>query len=125
MIKNCYCGSISPFEMCCEPLIKGVEKAVTAEGLMRSRYSAFATHAVAYLVVTTHKAERSSTLKEEILLWATSNRWQKLELIKITATTVEFKAYFFDCNMKLQLHHELSTFVKEDGLWYYVDGIFL
>jgi SEC-C motif-containing protein len=32
--------------------------------------------------------------KEDILAWARSNDWQKLEVLKSTDNTVEFKAYF-------------------------------
>lgn len=124
MEKKCYCGSINFFELCCKPLLNGLAKAPTAELLMRSRYSAFATHAADYLVATTHSAERSSNLKEEVLQWAISNQWQKLEVIEATETTVEFKAYFLDRNKMPQQHHEMSTFIQEQGLWYYVEGTF-
>lgn len=124
MITNCYCGANATFELCCAPFLNGVKKAPSAERLMRSRYSAFATHAADYLVATTHSSERSYHDKEDILLWATSNQWLKLEIIKATLTTVEFKAYFLDKNKMPQLHHELSTFVEEEGVWFYVDGTF-
>ncbi|WP_236353540.1 YchJ family protein [Flavobacterium seoulense] len=99
-----------------------MEKAPTAEALMRSRYSAYATHQVDYLVATTHVSQRHLYSKENILLWATSNNWQKLEVLKTTPTTVEFKAYYLDQNKQQHIHHEFSTFVQEDGIWYYVDG---
>lgn len=91
---------------------------------MRSRYSAYATHAIDYLIRTTHSSERQYLSKIDIMQWATNNVWQKLEIIVATNTTVAFKAYFIDLNTMPQVHHELSTFVKEEGLWYYVDGSF-
>jgi len=118
----CYCNSQKTFKECCEPYLKGLKKAPTAETLMRSRYSAYATHNADYLVATTHLSERNNHSKEDILLWATSNQWQKLEVLNVTPTTVEFKAYFLDHNKTPQIHHEFSTFVQEDGIWYYVDG---
>jgi SEC-C motif-containing protein len=124
MTKNCYCGALIVFESCCEPFIIGNNHASTAEVLMRSRYSAFATQQADYLVTTTHRAERTSTLKKDVLEWSIANHWQKLEVVSVTSTTVEFKAYYLDYNKKPQIHHELSTFIKEDGLWYYVDGSF-
>lgn len=39
-MNGCYCNSQKEFKDCCEPYIKGLEKAPTAEALMRSRYSA-------------------------------------------------------------------------------------
>lgn len=118
----CYCNSQKLFKDCCEPYIKGLKNAPTAEALMRSRYSAYATHQADYLIATTHLSQRALHSKEDILLWATCNQWQKLEVLKSTPTTVEFKAYYLDSNKKPHIHHEFSTFVQEEGMWYYVDG---
>lgn len=92
--------------------------------LMKSRYSAYATHQADYLVATTHSSERKYYSREEILKWATTNKWQKLEIISFTETTVEFKAYFIDENNVSQVHYEFSTFKQENGSWFYVDGKF-
>ena len=91
---------------------------------MKSRYSAYATHQADYLLATTHSSERKYYSKEEILKWATANEWQKLEIINATENTVEFKAYFKDENNVNQVHYEFSTFKKEKGSWFYVDGKF-
>lgn len=48
----------------------------------------------------------------------------KLEIITSTENTVEFKSYYLDESMKAQIHHEKSTFIFENGNWFYVDGIF-
>ena len=123
MIENkCCCGSNKNFHKCCEPIIKDIQKAPTAESLMRSRYSAYVTHQADYLLATTHISERKQYSKSEILLWATSNKWLKLEIINATKNTVEFKAYFLDSKLQNQIHHELSTFKFENGSWFYVDG---
>lgn len=119
---NCYCNSQKPFQQCCESYIKGVKNAPTAEALMRSRYSAYAIHNADYLVETTYFSERKYYPKADILLWATSNKWQKLEIIKSTETTVEFKAFYIDSNSQPRIHHEHSSFKLEKGKWYYVDG---
>ena len=120
----CYCGSDIEFQNCCEPLIKGLQKAATADALMRSRYSAYATHQADYLVATTHISQRKYHTKTEILNWATTNKWLKLEIINTTENTVEFKAYFLDNALQSHIHHELSTFIFENGSWFYVDGKF-
>lgn len=119
---SCYCGSAIAFEKCCEPILVGKLKAITAEDLMRSRYTAYATHNVDYLIATTHSSTRATQSKDEILYWATSNQWQRLEIIRATSTTVEFKAFYFNSNKQLQVHHEHSRFVEENGQWMYVDG---
>jgi SEC-C motif-containing protein len=121
---SCYCGSGKSFESCCSPFINGIQKAPTALALMKSRYSAYANHQADYLLATTHSSVRKLYSREDILLWATANKWQKLEIISSTANTVEFKAYFVDANNVNQVHYEFSTFKQENGKWFYLDGKF-
>jgi SEC-C motif-containing protein len=124
-MPDCYCGSSLSFENCCEPYLKNQQKAPTAEALMRSRYSAFATGAADYLVSTTHSSQRKFHNKKDILEWSKSNHWIKLEVVASSETTVTFKAYYIDSELKAQIHHEHSTFIFEKDSWYYVDGEYL
>ncbi|MFN7043620.1 MAG: YchJ family protein [Flavobacterium sp.] len=121
-MSNCFCGNSISFQDCCEPYIKGIANAPTAEKLMRSRYSAYATEAADYLVATTHLSTRKHHKKSDILAWSKNNKWLKLEVLASTETTVTFKAYFLDENLKAQVHYEHSTFKLDDGKWFYVDG---
>ncbi|GAA4052605.1 YchJ family protein [Flavobacterium chungnamense] len=123
-MKNCYCGSSDTFEYCCKIYIKGIQKPASAEVLMRSRYSAFATGEADYLVATTHSSTRKFHKKSDILAWSKSNQWIKLEVLASTETTVTFKAYYLDYELKAQIHYEHSTFTFENGNWFYVDGTF-
>lgn len=123
-MSNCYCGNTVSFQDCCEPYIKGIKNAPTAETLMRSRYSAFATGAADYLVNTTHISKRKYHNKRDILAWSQADKWLKLEVLASTETTVTFKAYYLDENLKAQVHYEHSTFKLENGKWFYVDGEF-
>lgn len=119
---GCYCGNSLSFQDCCEPYIKGIKKAPTCETLMRSRYSAYATAEADYLIATTHLSTRKLYKKSDILAWSKNNKWLKLEVLASTETTVTFKAYYLDENLKAQVHYEHSTFKLENGLWFYVDG---
>ncbi|WP_318640489.1 YchJ family protein [Flavobacterium ardleyense] len=123
-MTNCYCGSLVLFANCCQPLIIGTLNATSAEQLMRSRYSAYCTQEADYLVQTTHKSTRKLHKKSDILSWSKANRWLKLEIIEATTSTVEFKAYYSNGLLGDEVHHEKSTFIFEDGSWFYVDGIF-
>ena len=124
MSKVCYCGSSNSYKECCEKFINSSQNAPTAEALMRSRYSAYATQAVGYLIATTAVLQRKLLIKSDILEWSQSNKWNKLEIIEATENTVEFKAYYTDSNNLSYIHHEKSTFIIEDGKWCYVDGEF-
>ncbi|TBX70069.1 hypothetical protein EZL74_04810 [Flavobacterium silvisoli] len=119
---SCYCGSESSFKNCCQPYINKSQKAPTAEALMRSRYSAFATGSADYLIATTHPSKRKFHKKADILAWSKSNQWVKLEILVSTETTVTFKAYYLDAQLQAQIHFEHSTFVYENDSWYYVEG---
>ena len=121
-MSGCYCGNSGSFQDCCEPYIKGFKNATTAEVLMRSRYSAFAVGAADYLINTTHISKRKYHNKRDILAWSQANKWLKLEVLASTETTVTFKAYYLDENLKAQVHYEHSTFKLENGKWFYVDG---
>ena len=128
-MKDCYCCSGETFEDCCQPFIEGIEKPPTAENLMRSRYSAYVIVNVEYLLQTTHPSTRKFHDASAIQEWARSCNWQKLEIISTTQgnrqdknAVVEFKAYYLDSDLKTQIHHEVSNFVKELGKWFFVDG---
>lgn len=123
-IVNCYCGAANSFQECCEPFIKGFQNPPTAQALMRSRYSAYATQEVNYLMMTTHVSQRKYLSREEILLWAKNNSWLKLEILDATDNTVEFKAYYLNASLQTIVHYEKSIFKFENGSWYYVDGTF-
>lgn len=121
-MSNCYCGNPISFQDCCEPYIKGIKNVPTSEALMRSRYSAFATGAADYLVNTTHISKRKHHNKKDILAWSQANKWLKLEVIASTETTVTFKAYYLDENLKARVYYEHSTFKLENEKWFYMDG---
>ena len=123
-MKHCYCNSHKSFEICCEPYLNKQTFPQTPEQLMRSRYSAYVLQNADYLMETTHVSERKHYSKSEILEWAKSNTWMKLEVIKAFDDIVEFKAYYLDSTLKAKIHHEKSSFKQENGVWFYVDGEF-
>ena len=128
----CPCGSQKEYSSCCEIAHNNIQDVKTAEQLMRSRYSAFCMADGVYLHKSHHSTTRpkSKSERKEIVQWAKSVVWVKLEIINSTEGleddtfgTVEFKAYYSE-NGKPGVIHENSTFGKENGHWVYVDGIF-
>lgn len=119
---NCYCCSLKQYASCCEPYIFGHLKPETAENLMRSRFSAYTISNIDYLINTTHFSTVKFHDGLEMLNFANQNKWTKLEIINFSETQVEFKAHYIDKNLKPQIHHEKSTFKKENDGWFYVDG---
>jgi SEC-C motif domain protein len=105
------------------------EHAPTPEALMRSRYSAYALaqgrgtalpSLVEYLVKTWHP----STAPGDLELGPMS--WTGLEVLHREASgdaaVVEFTAYH-KANGRAGKLHEVSRFVREAGVWLYVDGV--
>lgn len=129
-MKLCPCCSGKTFEKCCELVIQNMS-ASTAEELMRSRYTAYATGNVTYLIETTHSSTRAKFDPIEMDRWSRENAWDKLEVVDVQGGdkrdsngVVEFKATYVDASGENQTHHERSDFIKEDGTWYYIDGIY-
>lgn len=94
-----------------------------AEHLMRSRYSAFAIENAAYLLATWHPSRRPATLGFEI-----HTKWLGLQVKAFCSTgpdaaQVEFVARYRGTNGQAIRLHERSSFVREDGRWFYVDGL--
>lgn len=125
----CPCCSGKTYTECCEPVINN-EATSTALALMRSRYTAYYTKQEVYLYKTTHPKTRVKISLTEIEEWSKVNSWTKLEIINIEKGTesdsrgvVEFKAHFMDKKGLNQIQHEKSTFIKEGGQWFYLDGI--
>ncbi len=116
------------FSVCCEPVIKGIKNAPTAESLMRARYSAYVTGAVEFIEATHSLEKRDGVDIEETRKWSRDSDWHGLEIINTRAGkegdgkgTVEFKASYSQKKM-MNVHHEISTFKNVDGKWYYDEG---
>jgi len=129
-MNNCHCGNEKSYTTCCEIIHNDITKALTAEMLMRSRYSAFCKANGEYLVLSQAKKYAPNTSEiEDIVAWAKSVTWVKLEVIEITnglendrTGTVKFKASYFDAD-GMGIIEENSLFEKENGHWVYVTGI--
>lgn len=121
---NCPCLSGLPYAECCKPVILGRADAPTAERLMRSRYSAYATGHADHLLSTWHPSTRPAELALD-----PDVRWYRLDILSRTrgglldtTGTLEFRASFrSDAGAGSQ--HQNSRFVKVGGAWFYVDEV--
>ena len=129
MVVNCPCGRSMAYEACCGLVHANIHNAITAEDLMRSRYSAFTQANGDYLMQSHHTTTRPINEKEAIVAWAKSVRWGKLEVLNTALGqeadlegVVEFKAHFIE-DGQADVIHETSFFTKENGHWVYVKGV--
>ena len=113
---SCPCGSGKLYLDCCEVIIDGVTSALSAEALMRSRYSAYVFKNEQYLL----DSWNSSTRPDSIDI-STSEQWIRLKIINSEEKHVEFIATY-RVQGKAHKMHENSRFVFEDGNWFYLDG---
>lgn len=127
-MSNCSCGSQKAFSECCEPFLKGTKKPLTAESLMRARYSAFVHHYFDYIFDTHHASTRDELDRDGVKSWGMESTWQGLEVLstekgleKDNEGKVEFRCKF-NIKGQDQVHHEYSSFKKENGEWFFVDG---
>lgn len=116
---------------CCGPYLSGTKNAPTAESLMRSRYSAYATYNMGYLEKT-HKHNHGEKFDQEAALkWAKESHWNGL---KIHSTSngnendlkgmVEFSAFYNDIKSGKPLEHkEKSSFEKIEEKWIFIEGL--
>jgi len=81
-MNNCPCGSNINYEECCRPIIKGERAAVTAEQLMRSRYSAYVNKELDYILTSLHPDSRSDYDEKSTRAWAESAEWHKFEILE-------------------------------------------
>ncbi len=125
---KCPCGSSKDYENCCKVIISGLRPAITAEELMRSRYSAYCTKEIDYILAT-HDPKTRTDSYSDIAQWADSVQWTGLEILTTekgkqqdVTGTVHFKAHYIQ-NGQPELLQENSTFRKEGEQWYYVSGV--
>lgn len=114
----CPCGGKS-YQSCCEVFHLG-QPAPNAEALMRSRYSAYVLMLEDYLLATWHPTTRPSTLD----LRSEPIKWLGLKIkpnFQADAHRVEFIARYKLGGRAYRLH-EISRFIDDGGLWFYVDG---
>ena len=93
---------------------------------MRARYSAFVTHAIDFIVASTHSRTRKEIDLDFIREWSETSTWQGLEIFETkqvneNKTFVSFEAHFTQGGEERR-HREKSVFERENGEWRFVTG---
>ncbi len=127
-MTSCYCSNTTPYSDCCQPNHNDHHRAKTPEQLMRARYSAHVVGLVDFVINTYHPSCKAESEREAIADSVQSD-WKKLEVISTQEGShsdegfVHFKAYFKQDGEEYCLE-ERSRFLRENELWYYIDGVF-
>jgi SEC-C motif-containing protein len=95
---------------------------------MRSRYSAYAVHAIDYIVNTCTSNGKTDIDRKETTAWSEESEWLGLKIISTekggpadTEGTVEFEAAYERKGLK-DVHRETGHFKKAEGRWLYESG---
>ena len=127
----CPCQSGKIYGECCGPVLEGKVKAETAEQLMRARYSAYVTGHVEFLRDSSGEAVRKEFNLKASKAWSEAASWHGLKIIATEQGgkddergVVEFEAQYSARN-EFCNHHEISTFIRENGDWKFEDGHFV
>lgn len=118
----CPCGSRQPYAACCGQYHQGTQPA-DARLLMRARYSAYTLGLEDYLLATWHPSTRPTHLR---LAEEAQPQWlgltvKRFEPVDPEHARVEFVARYRVAGRAYRLH-EVSSFVRESGRWFYVEG---
>jgi SEC-C motif domain protein len=96
--------------------------------LMRARYSAYALRLALFLLATWHP--RTRPRPEALDLGGSGTKWLGLKILRSEQQpdadegSVEFIARYRVGGGRAVRLHEVSRFVRENGAWLYVDGVF-
>ncbi len=92
---------------------------------MRSRYTAFCLKNMSYLLKTQHPSTQQEFKLSQNESWAKNSQFRKLTILRTQEGSreaeIEFIAELFQ-NNAVREHHEVSKFLYENGLWYYLSG---
>lgn len=145
IFKNkCFCGSSETFANCCQPFITEQHGSrifpKTAEQLMRSRFSAYASGNSQYIYDTYAKTSQVLQTVKDIEEWANACVWIALQIHNTKPNShvttndssehfVEFSAFYINDNRLFELQ-ENSRFIREttdeknpqNKQWRYIDG---
>jgi len=122
----CPCGSGGAYGQCCEPILKQERAAVSAEQLMRSRFTAHAVRDHRHLHRTYLPTARKPYVEEQAD--GPEPVWTRLVIhahepgTKPDTALVDFSAYYKDGDGEGALH-EKSEFRRIEGVWFFTRSL--
>lgn len=126
--EKCPCGSGLKYKKCCYPFHQG-KKAPDALILMKSRYSAYSFLQPTYIEKTTYKIEENlEEFRTSVLDFSKNTSFERLNILNFeergNEAFVTFHAKLSSNGNDISFT-EKSHFIKENKIWYYIDGTIL
>ena len=112
--KNlCPCGSGKDYAECCEKIIKGTEKAKTAEALMRARYTAYVKHEIDFIINSCEKGEKIAEIDRKATEdWSNNSTWHGLKILRTEKEQKTMTRVLLNLRLNI-LQKECTTFITK------------
>ncbi|ROZ88030.1 YchJ family protein [Gordonia sp. OPL2] len=117
---RCPCTSGLVFDDCCRPILTGHKRAVTAESLARTRYSAHIVCDLQYLSETWHPATRPAVIRLATDTWW---YWFEIDCVTDGSPADQFGQVTYSTYLRHKSNHVEQTveanFERVHGRWMY------
>lgn len=124
---QCYCGSGHLLAECCHKIWQQDGDIVSAERVMRARYTAYVQGNIHFLQITTLPIQQPALDIVQITQWSQQTEWLGLRVLSHDLAThseqhawVVFEVICRE-NGQIYTHHERSAFVKDTMSWRFID----
>ena len=132
----CPCHSGLDYKTCCQPCHAKTTTAATPEALLRSRYAAFSLELPSYLAATTHPLH--DDFDKDTVAWVQrlakgldASYFEGLRVLAQSALSDDEHEITFEADVRPRdspegagvTLHERSRFAREDGVWFYREGL--
>ena len=133
---RCPCHSGLDYKACCAPCHAKATTAATPEALLRSRYAAFSLELPSYLAATTHPLH--DDFDKDRVAWVQrlakgldASYFEGLRVLAQSAISDDEHEITFEADVRPRdspegagvTLHERSRFAREDGVWFYREGL--
>lgn len=124
---QCCCGSEKLLTECCHRVWQQGGDTVSAERVMRARYTAYVQGNIDFLRITTLPIQQSALNIAQITQWSQQTEWLGLQVISHQLATHSeqhaWVVFVVTCreNGRLYTHHEQSAFVRDGASWRFID----
>ena len=133
---RCPCHSGLDYKACCAPCHAKTTTAATPEALLRSRYAAFSLELPSYLAATTHPLH--DDYDKDTVAWVQrlakgldASYFEGLRVLAQNAISENEHEITFEADVRPRdspegagvTLHERSRFMREDGVWFYREGL--
>lgn len=124
---QCHCGSDRLLKDCCHQIWQQGGDLLSAERVMRARYTAYVQGNIDFLRITTLPIQQAALDILQMTRWSQQTEWRGLQVISHQLATHSQRhawvIFTVSCREDGQsyTHHERSAFVRDAESWRFID----